>query len=173
MIACSLPASARLRNMPPQNPLEEALLQRSVGTSGTTPANNQDPAITRALALLTDDERPTYSIEVIDPDPVKYPIFKNRPKTEAMVDSYLQKLFVNRQGPSFADDRLLASKLAHEGEHIRHVGQPDRWLEGPAYQREYDVLARLKYNNKDYMKALQAMIKARMEADKKEQGKGK
>ena len=125
-----------------------------------------DPAVARALALLTDDERPTLPIEMIDPDPAKNPIFKFRPKTEAITDAPTKKILLSRSAPSLKNDQLLAAILAHEAEHARHMGQPDQYEEGPAYQRQYSVLQRLGYKDDAYMKALKKEIDARVKADK-------
>lgn len=127
-----------------------------------------DPAVARALALLTDDERPTIPIEMIDPDPAKNPIFKFRPKTEAITDEHNKKIYLSSGAPSLKNDQLLAAILAHEAEHARHLGAPEQFNEGPAYQRQYDVLKRLGYQDDAYMKALKKEMDARAAADKKE-----
>ena len=95
-------------------------------------SEHSDPAVRRALALLLDDERPTFPIDVIDPDPKKYPIFRAAPATEAVTDQIGKRLLVNRKGPGFSDDSMLAALLAHEQEHVRRNGQPDQYDEGPA-----------------------------------------
>lgn len=126
-----------------------------------------NPAIARALALLTDEERPTLPVETIDPDPAKNPIFRVRPKTEGITDAAQKKIFISNSAPSFKDDALLAAILAHEAEHARHLGMPEQYEEGPAYQRQYAVLQRLGYKDQAYMKALKKEMDARAKEDRK------
>lgn len=146
----------------------QAMVQQAVSQQQSP---EMDPAIQRAMALLVDGERPTFPIEVIDPDPKKFPIFRVAPATEAITDQIGKKILVNRKGPGFSDDTMLAALLAHEQEHARRNGQPDQYDEGPAYQRQYDVLARLKYKNLPYMKALKTRIDNRTVADNDKKGK--
>ena len=130
------------------------------------PQDPVDPAIARALALLTDEERPTLPVELIDPDPQKNPIFRVKPKTEGITDFHNRKILISRSAQSFKDDNLLAAIIAHEAEHARRGGQPDQYDEGPAYQRQYAVLQRLGYKDDAYMKALKKEMDARSKADK-------
>lgn len=126
-----------------------------------------DPAVARAMALLLDDEKPSLPIEVIDPDPLKFPIFRIRPKTEGITDGTKHEIFLNRQSPAFSDDLLLASVLAHEQEHARRIGQPDQYDEGPAWKKQYEVLKRLKYKDNAYMNALYKQVQSKVQGDPK------
>jgi len=136
-------------------PMEQELLRREE-------IPEVDPAITRALALLREDERPTVPIEMIDPDPAKYPIFRIRPNTTAIGDDIKKRILVNRK--TATNDQLLASYLAHEQEHVKRWGTPSHYDEMGPYQREFEVLSRLGYKDKDYMRALEARAKDRREA---------
>jgi hypothetical protein len=141
------------------DPLEQELIRRE--------AEHADPAVARALALLLEEERPTVPIRVIDPDPKLYPIFRIRPNAEGITDQRKREIFVNRKAPSFGDDALLASVLAHEMEHARRIGQPDQYDEGPAYERQLAVLKRLGYKNLPYIQALERETERRRKADRR------
>jgi hypothetical protein len=139
-------------------PMEQELLKREE----PTPDQEVDPAITRALLLLRDEEKPTVPVRMVDPDPVKYPIFRIRPNATGLTDERNKQILINRK--TATNDELLASFLAHEQEHVKRWGTPDVWNESGPYQREYDVLSRLKYKDRDYMRALEARAKDRREA---------
>jgi hypothetical protein len=144
--------------MAPQTSMEQELLQRE-----SAPAVSEvDPAITRALGLLQDDERPTFKVTLVDPDPVKFPIFRIKPDTIGLNDRRKQEIFINRS--AVKDDQMLAAIIAHEQEHVKRYGQPDEHDERPAYQRQYDVLKRAGYKDKNYLKALLERAKDRTEA---------
>jgi hypothetical protein len=124
-----------------------------------------DKRLYQAATMLEPEERPTVPVRFIEPDPAKNYIFKVRPKTEGITDKASNQILVNSKAQSLSDPKMLAALLAHEGEHAKHMGTDEQFNEGPAYQRQFDVLARLGFGNKAYMAALKKEIDARTKHD--------
>lgn len=117
-------------------------------------AQYPDPKLYKAASLLKPEER-VGSAGMLDP---KHPILRIRPKTEMTVDFRNNKVLVNPNAEPYKnnDSKLLAALMAHEGVHLNHGTftndeHPD---EGPAYQKQRDVLERLNYPNQKYMQEL-------------------
>lgn len=120
---------------------------------------NQYPDVDlyKAAGLLKTEDRPRAPVRLIDPDPKKYPIFRQGRKIEGISDVPNRTIYINRGGEGYASKDLfrLAGTLAHEGEHIRRGD----FEEGPAYKRQYEALARMHGVNPEYLKAVFARVK--------------
>jgi hypothetical protein len=131
--------------------------QLLLGTRGREPAETEAERIARALGLLKAHERPRAPIRFIDPDPVRFPVFRVAPQTAAIADFDSHTLWLNPHAPEVTGDiELLAALLAHEGQHFESRAHDGARAhdEVPAYRRQLQVLRRLRYENRPYMQAL-------------------
>lgn len=122
-----------------------------------------DKKLYKAAMLLTPEERPTLPVRVLPPED---PIYKKM-RTAGVTDTLSKTIAINNKEAEYNDRQQLAALLAHEGEHGKRIGKPGWELEGPAYQRQADVLKRLRYGNPDYMTALETELQKRIEQEKK------
>ena len=124
-----------------------------------------DKKLYKAAVALTPEERPKSPVRLLD---AKHKNFERRRGGNAASAAFDNELItINREAPEYKDKALLAAIIAHEAEHEQQMGTSGAQDEGPAYQRQIDVLKRLNYNNPDYFEALRQVMNRHVEQDKK------
>lgn len=138
-----------------------SLINQLLGNSGVL--QYPDKKLYKAALKLLPEERPKVPVRALDP---QSDIFGGK-KIAAAWNGPVKEISVNNKSPEYGDNSLLAAVMAHEAEHERRSGQPDFRVEGPAYQRQLDVLKRLNYSDVDYRRALNEQVRRATEEDKK------
>jgi hypothetical protein len=118
-----------------------------------------DAKIYKAASQLKPEDRPTVPVVPIDPDPVKYPVYRHaKPGAFAGIAQTSEgvkavgPIMVSKTSPEYnSNDPLqLASVIAHEAQHYK-TGN----AEEPAYNKAIEVLLHTRLRDSDYMKELQ------------------
>ena len=122
-----------------------------------------DKKLYKAATLLTPEERPKRPVRVKDPKN----FIGHGPTVVGFYDDVARNITINKKSSEYRDPQRLAATIAHEAEHERRAGQPDIDLEGPAYQRQLDVLQWLGFKNTVYMNALQNELLNMLKMEKK------
>lgn len=115
-----------------------------------------DKRLLKGALALNEDERPNVPVRMIDPDPKKNYIFKVRPNTNAIADKTTKQIYVaNRPESKDNNSEWLSGVIGHEAEHFKR-GDDE---EGPAYDKQLEILDRLGYKGRNRKGVEEARLK--------------